>query len=167
MAGDSYFTGDLPPYFKFEPLLNEIDTKLGNHLLSDFYKNGLRPQNFSDTNYKLITNKDGNLAWRQLCLIHPALYVDLVNLICKPDNWGFIRKRFAKFRADKRICCASIPVFATRKTQKANQVLTWVSKVEKDSIKKSFFLIYYRYYGLLFFYLYAFNCLGFTWRIFF
>lgn len=139
LSGDNYFTGELPIYFKFDKLLNEINKKIGDKPISNFYQNDkqLRPANFSNINYTIVTNKDGNLAWRQLSLIHPALYVDLVNILCKKENWDFLRKRFAKFQSNKKICCASIPVLPSKRTQKANQVLTWVSKVEKDSIKQS------------------------------
>ncbi len=38
-------------------------------------------RDFNNVNYKLITNKDGKYSWRPFQLIHPALYVNLVNNI--------------------------------------------------------------------------------------
>lgn len=134
MMQESYFTGELPPYFNFDVLLKDVDTKLAGKPISDFSEG--KPRNYYDVNYKIIVNKDGNLAWRQLCLIHPALYVDLVNTICKKENWDLIKKRFAKFRANKKISCASIPMLGGKFSAKANLVLTWSSGVEKASVKQ-------------------------------
>lgn len=139
LRGTSYFNGDLPSYFSFDALLLAISDTIKSNKASDFFFNGLNPKNYPDVNYKFITNKDGNLDWRQLCLIHPVLYVDLVNLICEKNNWDFLKQRFANFQANEHVYCASIPVYSKtqKKSQKASQVSNWLSKVEQESIKQS------------------------------
>ena len=47
------------------------------------------PGNFPEVNYNFIANKDGKFAWRPYELIHPAIYVSLINVICEPGNWEF------------------------------------------------------------------------------
>lgn len=139
LRSSSYFNGDLPGYFSFDNILSTVSKKLGKGTASDFYAQNQDPKTTANVNYKIITNKDGNLDWRQLSLIHPVLYVDLVNLICKQSNWDFIKTRFSQFQTNKNIKCASIPVYnkTTKKTQKECQVSTWVKKVEQESIVQS------------------------------
>lgn len=54
-----------------------------------------------DLNYTLIINKDGNYSWRPLVLLHPILYVDLVNCLTKEDHWEELKKRFSEFKKIK------------------------------------------------------------------
>jgi len=88
---ESYFNCDMPPYFKFDGLLDTISKQLNGKKLSDFYNSELKPYDLEDVNYTLITNKDGRYAWRPLQLIHPALYVYLVNEITEKNNWNTLQ----------------------------------------------------------------------------
>ena len=92
---ESYCNFDLPPYFKFGPILNDISTILQRKNLSDFYLKTKKPWDFEDVNYKLTSNKDGKYAWRPLQLIHPALYVSLVHTITETRNWNILKSRFS------------------------------------------------------------------------
>ena len=104
---ESYFNFDLPPYFKFQNLIDGVSKKLEGKLLSDFYGNykdedsgkqkATYPCDFENANYTLLNNKDGKFAWRPFQLIHPAIYVSLVHRITKKENWDFIVKRFKEF----------------------------------------------------------------------
>ncbi|MCZ6128038.1 cobalt transporter, partial [Escherichia coli] len=78
-------------------------------------------------------NKDGKLSWRPLQLIHPVLYVNLVNIITKKENWEKITSRFIKFRSNNQIECLSIPVIGNDEKDKAAQVSEWWQKVELRS----------------------------------
>ena len=40
-------------------------------------------------------------------LIHPALYVHLVNVITTEENWGIIKNKFKGFKQDSNIVCCS------------------------------------------------------------
>jgi hypothetical protein len=139
LKNESYFNGDLPSYFTFENLLHEIDDILNGKKITDYYDENNKPNDCDNVNYKIITNKDGKYAWRPLQLIHPAIYIALLNLIVSPDNWRLIQNRFIKLQVNKNIHCMSIPVIQadTKKTQKSKQISTWIDNVEQESIKLS------------------------------
>ena len=136
---ESYFNFDLPPYFEFNGLLENLLKELSDKNLSDFYDQSIKPQELEDVNYKLITNKDGRYAWRPLQLIHPALYVYLVCLITKENNWKQIKGRLSTLINDSRnIECEGLPVVSTYyKKDKAAQIVHWSTEVEKKSIVNS------------------------------
>jgi len=87
----NYCTIELPHYFRFQPLLNKLDKKLGINKISSFCSTYFddnknkhvtnKPFNFEGVNHILLNNKDGKYAWRPLEVIHPVLYIDLVNSI--------------------------------------------------------------------------------------
>lgn len=140
---ESYFTFDLPKYFKFSDLINSISRKLNKSKISDYfvtYTEGgktktKKPEFFEDVNYKLLNNKNGEYAWRLFQLIHPALYVDLVHEMTKKDHWELIVNTLKNFKKGV-VVCSSLPVIKSRKqkTAKAEQILTWWENVEQKSI---------------------------------
>jgi hypothetical protein len=71
-------------------------------------------------------------------IIHPVLYVSLVNLITENGNWQLITDRFGKFQANDNIRCHSIPVksLSAEKNQ-AEQVSLWWKEFEQRSIELS------------------------------
>ena len=91
LKGSSYFNNDLPPYISFEPILSEVATVLNGKNFEDVQSS--KPNGFSEVNYSFWTNKDGKFAWRPIELIHPAIYVSLVNVICDSTNWEIIQYR--------------------------------------------------------------------------
>lgn len=129
----SYCNFDLPPYFKFEPILSAAHKILDGKKFSDLFdQKKLRESD--GVNHKILNNKDGRYAWRPLQLVHPALYVALVHAITEKDNWAFIVERFKKFSSSK-IECVSLPVVASGKeSDKAEQVTQWWHDVEQRSI---------------------------------
>lgn len=131
---ESYVKFDLPSYFIFQDLLDNVNAKLSGSQLSDYKISS--PKVFNDVNYKLLTNKDGKYAWRPLQLIHPAIYVSLVHQITKSENWNLIQQRFAVFSANDKIECHSIPVVSESEdvTVKETQVNSWWKFVEQRSI---------------------------------
>jgi hypothetical protein len=74
LRSESYFSSDLPPYFKFDKMLNDIDTELlkfanfKDCFAVDNAGKTIKPESISDINHKIITNKDGFYAWRPLYL---------------------------------------------------------------------------------------------------
>ena len=94
----SYFSGNLPSYFNFKTILSKADNILQQKSLSEILVGGRNLNKESDINYKIMFNKDGKYAWRQLQIIHPILYVDLVNLITEEENWGIIKKILQKIK---------------------------------------------------------------------
>lgn len=140
LKGESYFNSDTPPYMKFDALLKDVKSLMGDESYSSFQKSA--PAKHQDVNYRFITNKDGRFAWRQLELIHPVIYVSIVNLICKDENWNKIKGKFEEF-SKTCISCASIPqISVTTESDKALQVQEWWTEVEQESLKSA---LDYRY----------------------
>ena len=144
---ESYFNFDLPQYFVFKKLLEGVDKKLDGKLLSDFYSNytdsdgkqkTTYPFSCENVNYTLLNNKDGKFAWRPLQLIHPAIYVSLIQKITEIDNWQLIIDKFAEFQANPKIKCHSIPLQSdSKQSDKAVTVSNWWQSIEQQSIELS------------------------------
>lgn len=142
---ESYYNFDLPSYFKFQGLINKVSDKIGNKPLLSFYgyvtnskgkKTYTKPSDFEDVNYKFLNNKDGKFAYRPLQLIHPAIYVSLINQITRKENWEAILSRFKEFRKNPRILCLSIPLESKgRNSDKAENILNWWREIEQRSIQ--------------------------------
>lgn len=133
----SYFNNDLPKYISFQPILTAVSEVMNGRGFNQFKLENKNPSNFLGVNYNLMANKDGKLAWRPYELMHPAIYVSLVNVICEKENWGLIQKRFSEFEAGVVDCC-SVPVVSTDdQSDTATQVMNWWQKVEQRSLSYS------------------------------
>ncbi len=137
----NYVNFDLPDYFHFNDLLTIASGILTSNTSRDkLYKklsNGKNdsPKNYEQVNYTLLGNKDGKFGWRQFQIIHPVLYVDLVNLITNTDNWQIIKNKFKEFN---KTCvqCISIPrVSQDGNSHRASQVMHWWEAIEQRSVK--------------------------------
>lgn len=139
LKGESYCTFSLPQYFQFSDLLKDVATVLEGKHLSDFRSKTQRaPRNLDKVNHVVLHNKDGRYAWRPLELVHPALYISLVNEITKPDYWYQICSRFCMFGENSKIECLSLPVESmTDEKDKAELVSKWWKDVEQKSIELS------------------------------
>ena len=140
LKNKSYFSLDLPPYFDFNNLLLSIDNKLNGKDLKNFYKDNktIPPKSCENVNYKFLHNKDGKFDWRPFEIIHPALYVYLINVICEKDNWKKINERFKLFQKNKKIVCCSIPYESSnKKMDKKDTILNWWNTFEQKSISMS------------------------------
>lgn len=135
LKGSSYFNGDFPGYISFEPILNGVAKVLDGNGYDKFKKK--EPREFPSVNYSFLANKDGRFSWRPYELIHPAIYVSLINLICEPSNWSHITKRFADSRDGAVHCCSSPVISIDEQSDKATQVRSWWQKVEQQSIDYS------------------------------
>lgn len=132
---ESYCSLDLPPYIFFGDLIDGVNTALDGKMLSTLSAN---PRDHDDVNYTILHNKDGKYAWRPFQLIHPALYVSLVQAITENNNWKLICDRFKQFTANKQIRCLSLPIVSESKQKdKAEQVSHWWHEVEQKSIEMS------------------------------
>lgn len=130
---ESYCKIDLPPYFTFDLVLNEVANYLHNN---DLNLRHLRQGDFEHINHLLLSNKDGRYAWRPLEIIHPVLYVDLVKSITDPDNWNLIQRRFLRFRTESNVECMSIPVESrTDYRDIEEQIFVWWRDIEQRSIE--------------------------------
>jgi RNA-directed DNA polymerase len=143
---ESYNNIDLPKYFVFSKLLEKISQKLAGGIVSGycgFYideNSGKQkptfPGDFDDVNYKFLNNKDGKYAWRPLQLIHPALYVSLVNYMTQEQHWEIITERFQTFASNPKIKCLSIPLESeTKLSDKAAKISHWWLEIEQKSLE--------------------------------
>lgn len=133
---ECYSNIELPPYFTFGKAISDLNKKFGNNELT--FDELKLAKNNETVNHVLYGNKDGKYAWRKYELIHPLIYVSLVNIITQNDNWEKIQSKFKEFQKDKNIECESIPVLKDHKSkQKAAQISQWVENIEKKSVALS------------------------------
>ena len=139
---ESYYNFDLPKYFVFQKLLEQISQEIQEKPLSSYYgKSGSKsgnthPRDYENVNHRFLNNKDGKFAWRPLQLIHPAIYVSLVHTISKEENWNTIVNRMEKFSTNPKIRCLSLPVESDNaQSDTATTVSNWWHSVEQSSIK--------------------------------
>jgi len=136
LKNESYINVDLPPYIKFDNLLSALSINLTNKSYREIKKD--YPNKLENINHKLLHNKNGKYDWRPFELIHPVLYISLVNQITKDENWREIKKRFRKIRSKSVIQCMSLPIVSeTKKSDKAEQILNWWEQVEQKSLELS------------------------------
>ncbi len=133
LKGSCYFSGDMPDYISFEPILRGVDAVLGGRSFTEF-QSSVKPKDFRGVNYDFLTNKDGRFAWRPFELIHPAIYVSLVNLICASDNWAHIQNRLVGFEGGAVDCCSTPVVSQDAQKDVAVQVRSWWQRVEQQSL---------------------------------
>ena len=137
---NSYCNFGLPTYFNMQNLLDCADNivQKGNYRNSS--KNAKGPGAFEGVNYTLLANKDGAYTWRPYELVHPILYVELVNLLTEKENWTFIKKRFERMRSNNKIIAINIPQKPDESkgnTEKEENINRWWSEMEQASIKLS------------------------------
>ena len=139
IKGESYCNFSLPKYFQFCDLLRDVSKVLEGKQLSSFTKGSQRAaRTFDKVNHVILNNKDGRYAWRPLELVHPALYVSLVNEVTEPAHWDLICSRFSKFGENAKIECLSLPIESmTDEKDKAELVNKWWQDVEQKSIELS------------------------------
>lgn len=137
-----YVNFELPPYFNFDDVLLCTNVHLKKKSLANVCKANKKnqiqyPCHYSDVNHIILSNKDGGFAWRPMQIMHPVLYVDLVNTITKDVAWNQI-KDFFKEREKSLVECISIPLKShISESNKAVQVTNWWDKIEQESLRKA------------------------------
>jgi RNA-directed DNA polymerase len=132
---ESYCNLDLPPYIRFDALIDGVHKELNGKKLSSLSSG---PRDHDDVNYTILHNKDGKYAWRPFQLINPALYVSLVHHLTEEAAWQLVRDRFKAFATNSKISCLSLPVISlTEEKDKAGQINHWWHAVEQHSIELS------------------------------
>lgn len=141
---DSYCNFDLPSYFDFESVLRAANIELTKRTISEctrnykIYKNNPKKNKkreakyYADVNCVIMDNKDGKHAWRPMTLIHPMIYINLVNIITEEANWKELQKHFST-RKTPGITCCSIPIVA-KNNQYKNVILNWWNSFEQKSL---------------------------------
>jgi hypothetical protein len=138
-----YANFDLPHYIHFEQILTVVAAAMSGKSLadiclkSDVTKRPISASNFENVNYTILSNKDGAYSWRPLQLIHPVLYIDLLNILTEEKHWESIKKRFDDFSLGY-VNCISIPRESMdNDSDKASQVTIWWEHIEQESLRKS------------------------------
>lgn len=140
LDSDIYSTMIFPEYICFNAILKMVNEFGKGEIFCD--KREIKPHLYDELNHSVITNKDGRFAWRNLQLIHPVIYVDMINTICDQNNWNLIRKQFDCFKNGIVECC-SIPRVKSRKNKKKNkshaaiQISNWSKRFEKKCVTYS------------------------------
>lgn len=136
LRDSTYFSSDVPAYLSFEPVLKSvIATRSAAIVLEEIRKR--KPYDHEGVNYRLLANKDGRYAWRPYELMHPVLYVTLVNTICSAENWRCLQARFKDFETDAIQCCSHPLVAAAPQSAGGTQVLNWWREIEQQSVECS------------------------------
>lgn len=128
MKGSSYFNGDLPRYISFEPILSNVAAIFKGGYYTQFKDSN--PNELPNVNYNFIANKDGKFSWRPYELMHPAIYVSLVNVICEETNWASIKARLKEFEGGVVDCCSAPVMSVDHQTDVATQIKSWWQSVE-------------------------------------
>lgn len=124
---------DLPDYFDFTPLLEVVSSKLELCQLTSMSKD---VKSIESVNHTILTNKGRGHDWRPLQLMHPALYVQLVNNVTEGHNWSTICKVFENFKSNRFVECSSIPIATTDDgSTKEAQINSWWQHFEQRSIE--------------------------------
>lgn len=144
LKSESYFNAKLPDYVNFDETLKSakkiLTSKKGQPKDISDISDPTIYQERDNLNYTLVMNKGGDYSWRPLVLLHPILYVDLVNCITTEKNWGELKNRFTEFQKDERIKCYSIPVEASddsKKTDTGETILNWWENYEQVSLAQN------------------------------
>lgn len=136
LSPESYCCFDLPTYIELGKILSATELAIG--ATSPYRSGNPKPGELDEVNHRLLTNKDGSYAWRPFQLIHPALYIELVNTITDQANWVLLTHRFNDFMANENIICCSIPARESEdRTQKESSILNWWQNIEQASIRLS------------------------------
>lgn len=131
----SYFNGDFPDYLNFGPIITDVAGVIKD---GDFWSiKRSNPAHLADVNYLFLSNKDGRFAWRPLELIHPVIYVSLVNLVCDEGNWKHILAQLASFEGGAVDCCSSLVMSVDDQSDQAAQIQSWWQQVEQRSLLHS------------------------------
>lgn len=136
----SYINFELPYYFHFDEAIKKSVTEVGSKKLPDLCKKDtsskpIYPSSYDSVNYTILSNKDGAYSWRPLQVIHPILYVELVNLLTEQQNWEQLVARFTAF---EQTCveCISIPRESLEEeSDRAVQIMNWWEKIEQESLR--------------------------------
>lgn len=143
MKSEQYHGFELPEYFVFDELLQNVKKVVGDTPYEKCLQEGLSPENLSDVNLDILLNKDGRYAVRPIILANPFLYYFLVREICNVQSWALIKNLFEKFQRPHITSCA-LPVIPKEKEpfHKSTTIINWWSSMEQRSIELS---LEYRY----------------------
>ena len=143
LKSEQYHGFELPEYFVFDDLLQNVKDAVGQTPYEECLQEGMSPEQLPDVNLDILLNKDGRYAVRPIILANPFLYYFLVREICNEQSWTVIKQLFEKFNVPHITSCA-LPVIPKEREpfHKSTTILNWWSSLEQRSIELS---LEYRY----------------------
>ena len=143
LKSEQYHGFELPEYFVFDDLLQNVKNAVGITPYEECLQEGISPEQLPDVNLDILLNKDGHYAVRPIILANPFLYYFLVREICNEQSWTIIKGLFEKFNVPHITSCA-LPVIPKEKEpfHKSTTIINWWSSMEQRSIELS---LEYRY----------------------
>ncbi len=143
LKSEQYHGFELPEYFVFDDLLQNVKNAIGETPYEECLQEGMSPAQLPDVNLDILLNKDGRYAVRPIILANPFLYYFLVREICNEQSWTVIKHLFEKFNVPHITSCA-LPVIPKEREpfHKSTTILNWWSSIEQRSIELS---LEYRY----------------------
>ena len=143
LKSEQYHGFELPEYFVFDDLLQNVKNAVGETPYKECLQEGMSPAQLPDVNLDILLNKDGRYAVRPIILANPFLYYFLVREICNEQSWTVIKHLFEKFNVPHITSCA-LPVIPKEREpfHKSTTILNWWSSMEQRSIELS---LEYRY----------------------
>ncbi len=133
----SYFSLALPSYFQFDRILTKTRELLWKQNLCDYYHQSAHPRTFSDINYPIIYNKDGEYAWRKYQIVHPFFYTEIVHLLTKETTWNYIRGRVKRFRNPRIVCASMIPAPTSKINKNEQDIFNWAGNFTNETVRKA------------------------------
>ena len=143
LKSEQYHGFELPEYFVFDDLLQNVKNAVGITPYEECLQEGISPEQLPDVNLDILLNKDGRYAVRPIILANPFLYYFLVREICNEQSWTVIKQLFETFTVPHITSCA-LPVIPKTKEpfHKSTTILNWWNTLEQRSIELS---LEYRY----------------------
>ena len=143
LKSEQYHGFELPEYFVFNDLLQNVKNAVGKTPYEECLQEGMSPELLSDVNLDILLNKDGRYAVRPIILANPFLYYFLVREICNEQSWTVVKQIFETFAVPHITSCA-LPVIPKTKEpfHKSTTILNWWNTLEQRSIELS---LDYRY----------------------
>lgn len=143
LKSEQYHGFELPEYFVFDDLLQNVKNVVGETSYEECLQDGTSPEQLPNINLDILLNKDGRYAVRPIVLANPFLYYFLVREVCNKQSWAIIKQLFKKFNVPHITSCA-LPVIPKEKEpfHKSTTILNWWSSMEQRSIELS---LEYRY----------------------
>lgn len=143
LKSEQYHGFELPEYFVFDDLLQNVKNAVGITPYEECLQEGISPEQLPDVNLDILLNKDGRYAVRPIILANPFLYYFLVREICNEQSWTVVKQLFETFTVPHITSCA-LPVIPKTKEpfHKSTTILNWWNTLEQRSIELS---LEYRY----------------------
>lgn len=143
LKSEQYHGFELPEYFVFDDLLQNVKNAVGETPYKECLQEGMSPEQLPDVNLDILLNKDGRYAVRPIILANPFLYYFLVREICNEQSWTVVKQIFETFTVPHITSCA-LPVIPKTKEpfHKSTTILNWWNTLEQRSIELS---LEYRY----------------------